>query len=263
MFDSAKLKVERADHHIADLERQLVAFTRENLDASIRYSDRDEGIDITLTVIAPPPSIALTMGDAIHNLWSSLDHMHCEAIWRDCGVKHAQLFFPKGRDRVSFEATCNGTTEASAAIKDVLKSLEVFPGGKGEVLYVANCLDRADKHSVLTPVINAPGIDELDVVWDYGKARRALSELYGSSATLREGETFTIDGAAAGTSLVFKSDAEISPHILFGDVELVQGKQILPTVRQLRHAVANTIKIVESSVTSTKEPQHWTANKSG
>jgi hypothetical protein len=99
MFDSARLKIERADHHISDLERQLSAFTRQNLDASIRYGD--DGTMITITVIAPPPSLALVIGDAVHNLWSALDHLTWEVIGLDGGCQHPQLYFPKARDRAS------------------------------------------------------------------------------------------------------------------------------------------------------------------
>jgi hypothetical protein len=245
MFASTKLKIERADHHIADLERQLAAFTRQNLDASV--ANRDDGkLDITLTVLSLPPDIALTIGDAVHNLWTALDHMTWEMIGPD--GKHKQVYFPKGRDRPSYEGTCEGM-KTSAVNKDILKSLEAFPGGKGEFLYIVHSLDRADKHSILTPIVHACGIDELALVADEGKVRLPLSDLYGGAATLREGETFTIDGAPSGSSLALKNDAMISPHILFGDVEFVKDQAIFPTIRQFRDAVAETIKIVDASLT--------------
>jgi hypothetical protein len=191
----------------------------------------------------------LIVGDAIHNLWSALDHWHYEAIWRDCGVRHAHLLFPKGKDAASYNGQCGATKEASAAMKKLLESLEVFPGGMGEAIYIVNCLDRADKHSMLTPIVHAPSLDELVLVGDGGKVRPVISALYGRTFTFREGETFTINGAPKGITLEFKNDAKISPHILFGNVEFVEGKPILPTIRQLRDAVANTLKIVEASFT--------------
>jgi hypothetical protein len=227
------------------LERQLIALTRQNFDRSLRTSDRK--VDITFTVVSPPSEIALTIGDAVHNLWTALDHMTWEIVGRVGGSQHNQLYFPKGRDRQSYEGACGGIEPSRPIIKDIFKPLEAFPGGRGEALYIVHSLDRADKHSVLTPVVHAAGIDELVLVSDGGKVRRSLAELYGSAATLREGETFSIDGAPSGTTLAFKNDAKISPHILFGNVEFVDGKAISPTIRQLRHAVANTINIVESS----------------
>lgn len=247
MFDSAKLKVERADHHIAELERQLIAFTRQSLDTCIRTTS-DRGLDLTYTAIPPPANIALTISDAVHNLWTSLDHVTWETVGFDKGKQHRQLYFPKGKDRPSYEGMCEGIETPSAIIKDLFKSLEAFPGGKGEFLYIAYSLDRADKHTVLTPVVHAPTTDELVVVAEGGNVKILLSDLYGGIATLDEGETFTIVGAPRDSALEFKNDVRISPHILFGNVEFVEGRAILPTIRHIRDAVAEAIKIIESSV---------------
>jgi hypothetical protein len=123
----------------------------------------------------------------------------------------------------------------------------VFPEGAGHFLYVTHRLDNTDKHTTLTPVIHEPTIAELVLVSDGGQVRRRLSDLYGSAARLSEGETFTVDGAAAGTALAFENDAQIFRHIRFGHVEFVQDKPIFPMIRQLRDAVSNTIDIVERS----------------
>lgn len=246
MFESAKLKIKRADHHITDLERQLAAFTRQNFDKSVRKADQGK-VDITITVLTPPPEIALTIGDAIHNLWTSLDHLMWEIVGFYNGGQHDQLYFPKGRDRASYEGLC-GSIEAPPAVKQRLEAIEAFPGGAGHFLYVTHSLDRTDKHTALTPVIHAPTADELMVVTDGGTVRRRLSELYGSPFVLQAGETFTLDGAFNDTGLAFENDAEISPHILFGDVEFVKDEPIIPTLFQLRHAVANAIDTIASSI---------------
>jgi hypothetical protein len=49
MFESAKLKIGRADHHIRDLERQLSIFVTENLDGILTYTDVKAG-DIMVTI---------------------------------------------------------------------------------------------------------------------------------------------------------------------------------------------------------------------
>jgi hypothetical protein len=70
MFDSAKLKVQRADQHINDLEEQLGTFTNDNFWSSV--SHHAGAIDITFTAATVPHSLALTLGDVVHNLWSAL-----------------------------------------------------------------------------------------------------------------------------------------------------------------------------------------------
>jgi hypothetical protein len=247
MFESARLKIERADHHIGDLERQLREFTRHNLDASVDYRD-DGTLDIHITVLEPPPCVALILGDAVHNLRSALDHLMWEWIGLDGGQQHRQLYFPTGQDGKSYKRSCDGVDTPSAAVKDLLKSFEAFPGGAGHFLYMTHRLDNADKHTTLTPVIHAPTIAELVLVSDGGQVRRRLSDLYGNAEQLGEGETFTVDGAAAGTALDFENDAQIFSHIIFDvNVEFVRGEPIFPTILQLRHAVSNAIDIVERS----------------
>jgi hypothetical protein len=243
LFKSARLKIERADHHISDLERQLSALTRQNLDASIRQRDDGE-LDITLTVIPPPPCIALTIGDAVHNLWSALDHLAWEVVGLDDGCQHPQLYFPKGRDGPSYKGLCYGMKAVSPEVKQLFESLEAFPDGRGHFLYVTHRLDNADKHTVLTPVVNAPNIKELVLVSDQGNVRSRLSDLYGSDVTLHHGETFTVDGAPIGARLAFNDEAQISPHILFGNIEFVQGEPIFPTILKLRRAVADAVDSV-------------------
>jgi hypothetical protein len=242
MFESAKLKIERSDHHISNLERQLSAFTRDGLDASVHHRD-DGKLDIVLTVIPPPPSLALIIGDAVHNLWSAMDHLTWEVVGLDGGRQHAQLYFPKGRDGPSYKGLCNGIETPSAEVKRLLETLEAFPGGAGHFLYVTHRLDNADKHSILTPVVSAPSINELVLITPQGKVRSPPANLY-PDPILRHGETFTIDGAPMGSRLAFKDKAEISPHILFGNVEFVQDQPVFPTILQLCHAVSNAVEIV-------------------
>jgi hypothetical protein len=167
MFESARLKIERDDHHIRDLERQLRESTRRDLDASVDRRD-DGALDIHITAPKPPPCVALIIGDAVHNLWSALDHLMWELIGLDGGEQHRWLSFPKGLDRLSYKRKCDKVKTPSAAVKDLLKSFEVFPRGAGHFLCVTNLLDNADKHTVLTPVIHAPNIAELVLVSDGG-----------------------------------------------------------------------------------------------
>src|SRR5262245_318419 len=108
MFDSAKLKIERADYHIDDLERQLIDFHMEHLNASITTRDHHRKTDITLTRTDAPPVLALVLGDAIHNLRSALDHVAYDMVIRDGGdIDDRNLHFPIGEDRRRFEAACD------------------------------------------------------------------------------------------------------------------------------------------------------------
>ena len=85
IFQGAKLKLERAKHHIANLEATFRAYvdlnpyvlgSKENPEtatkkATIRYT------------MELPSDIALILGDAVHNLRVALDH----TVWGCCQSK--------------------------------------------------------------------------------------------------------------------------------------------------------------------------------
>jgi hypothetical protein len=75
MFESARLKLQRADYHISDLERQFAAFVAEKPHRFIVQSDPNTGsIGIRVRFVKEvPTALALVIGDAIHNLRASLD----------------------------------------------------------------------------------------------------------------------------------------------------------------------------------------------
>src|ERR1700675_2981415 len=154
MFDGARLKIKRANHHIADLETQFTAFTAENLPHLSIQTNPERGQPYVLVSYGKEPpcaDLALIIGDAIHNLRTSLDHLTWELVGK--GGQNRHLCLPTGDKRVNFEASCQGIVTPSQAVKDIFKSLEIFPGGKGDAIYRLNRLDNADKHTILTPVI--------------------------------------------------------------------------------------------------------------
>lgn len=243
MFHSAKLKIERANHHINDLERQLGTFSWENLNRCSTCREPNK-LDIIFVVAPIPPAFAMIIGDAVHNLRTALDHLMWEIVGP--GHQHNQLYFPMGGDRLSYEGTCGGVKTPDPAINKLLKSLAVFPGGKGEDLYIVHRLDRADKHSVLTPVMNVPRLS--DLILESGGVSRPLAELYGADALLREGETFTIHGASADSRLAFKDNANVAPNVAFGNVEFIKDQPIFPTIKRLSHAFTDTINVIEGAI---------------
>ena len=98
IFQDARLKIERANHHIRDLEGQLRTYadsrphtlTFEEDPISKRFNIRVNFPD------EPPPDMALAIGDAIHNLRTALDYMTWEMVGRDGGIQNRWLKFPTG-----------------------------------------------------------------------------------------------------------------------------------------------------------------------
>src|SRR5438067_2313470 len=81
MFDDAKLKIKRAEKHIADLSSLVnhVAKTYPYRHSVQRHADGSYTLDFEVTEPLPA-DIRLIIGDALHNLRSALDFLACECV---------------------------------------------------------------------------------------------------------------------------------------------------------------------------------------
>jgi hypothetical protein len=245
MFESAKLKVERANHHIRDAERQIDIFVKKNFHGIIRQSNTDSTVHVF--TMAPqnqfPDGIGVKIGDAVHNLRCALDHLTWEVVGRDDGVQHDKLYFPTGKSGDDFVGACKGIKNISQKVRTMFMNLEAFIGGTGEALYVLSKLDNSDKHRIITPVIKITKVKKFIVRNRKGEVLKRIDWEF----DFVQGESFTIDSGSEGSYIDFDNDSEVSTDILFGDVELISYEPVLPTLAQISHAVLNTIKIVERS----------------
>ncbi|RIA55039.1 hypothetical protein [Dichotomicrobium thermohalophilum] len=249
MFESAKLKVERADHHIAELESAFMRFVERNpytLSFGKNHATGSPAVRIRFGKELPE-TFALIIGDSIHNLRTALDHMTWELIGRDGGAQNRNLKFPTGSDRRSFEAACKGIKTPSQNVIAVLKATEAFPTGHGEPLYSLSRLDNADKHFALTPVISAAKLSNFTISSPDG-----LLKTKWENCTFKRGSGALLDirGLRQGERVELDQDTQATPDIFFGKVEgAVDGEPVFPTLRQLRHATADTIDIVSRAIT--------------
>lgn len=89
-------KVERAEEHISDLNIECRRFLESNGYQTVAYDDpqtSDRVIKFRI-VENPPEQISLILGDAIHNLRASLDHLACELVESNGGTITEQTSFP-------------------------------------------------------------------------------------------------------------------------------------------------------------------------
>lgn len=248
MFESAKLKVEWADHHISDLATQFQAFVESNpYSVAVGHNPETRRTAIRLIFKKPiPKSFALTIGDAIHNLRCALDHMTWQLVGRDGGTQNRYLKLPAGQNRIDFEAACKGIITPSQAIIDLLKSLEVFPSGKGDVLYKLHLLDNADKHTVLAPVIRAAQVSKL-AIFD-GKGVPSFTRLDCIFAG-DNGELFAdVLDIPEGGHVEIDNDTKATPFIFLGNVQGVPTGPVFESLSQFRHATAYTLDIVAKAI---------------
>lgn len=244
MFESAKLKVERANHHIADIERQFAVFVKENPHRlSLRTNPQNGALDFRIrTGKDIPDSLALAVGDAVHNIRTALDHMTWEIVGEDGGTQDRYLKLPTGDNRTNFEAACQGLKTPRQEIKDMFKALEVFPGGVGSEMYSINLLDNADKHTVLRPVLRATTISHFKILNPDGTV---MADVRDTTLIGGNGEYMGLASVAGGASIELGNDAQATPDIFFEKVEGPFAHRVIPTLRHYSQAALETLSAVE------------------
>jgi hypothetical protein len=162
---SFRLKVCRAERHLEELKTEIADYSKIRPYEAIRDVEADPQAYVYRARLReePPPRIALIVGDFMHNLRSSLDHL---AVALSVGGKwKRKAYFPVAvadywqrsietgeyadkfaAERERWHRYTGGIAEAPLAI---IKALQPYKSGQDadtHPLRVLHALDNADKH---------------------------------------------------------------------------------------------------------------------
>jgi hypothetical protein len=142
-------KYERAQKHIDDLRIAVGEFGNANRNHVGRKTDEKTGDVIYYLKSVPivPDSISLMLGDAIHNLHSSLDYL-AHAIVRPVGDRAIKdTKFPIRDTAEGFNAALPGCIQGAGEFcLQAFKRIQPYKGGFGHPLWQLHELDIIDKH---------------------------------------------------------------------------------------------------------------------
>src|ERR1019366_9842997 len=159
-------KIERAEHHILDLQERWVDFIPDAYPVKSK-DDPQSGERVWYLAYAKPipNDFRAIAGDAVHNLRCALDHIchHLAVIATSGAGPFDGLYFPIAKNahifRERLKAAEEDKTVADGIIKrlgpDAVKAiarLEPYDGGGGAILYHLHQLDILDKHRLLLTV---------------------------------------------------------------------------------------------------------------
>src|ERR1017187_10588087 len=92
--DSVRVKIERADHHVANLNTAINEFLKVRPYHILRYVDPGKRPTYQATDIQPIPlPIAAIVGDVLQNLRTALDYM-ASALWSRTNTGEFRGYFP-------------------------------------------------------------------------------------------------------------------------------------------------------------------------
>ncbi len=166
VYEGARLKIERANHHIANLNARMEAFRNSNVaTVEINPDAGNEAIKHDFTDKSAVPELALIAGDAIHNLKCALDYSWLETVAKlvpSAVSKFAKFPVYRTRDEVEAALRNRQVDVCSPALFDlVMSKIQPYDGGNFAI-WPVHKLDIRDKHRLLIPVIQYSSIDGIE-----------------------------------------------------------------------------------------------------
>lgn len=146
-----RLKIERAKHHINDLERQIESFMeRKPFRLMRRFDPKSNRTSVMIKTDIPiPDELSLITGDAVHNLCAALDLTMFQLARDRSPSPHFIAFpFPKKAEGLAGAIDKAQVKFAGTNVVEAVEALEPYPGGN-EILSALHRLDAQDKHRLL------------------------------------------------------------------------------------------------------------------
>ncbi len=153
-FVEPLLKVQRAKHHIADLNGKVNAYLAKR-PFKLFLAQYPEIAQAQLRIETNPPvpdEFALIIGDAIHNLHAALDILMFGIVGKSAKNPDA-VFFPFCAKADGLESTISRTQIhlAPEGVIRAIRTLKPYPDGNPDLCAIHR-LDIQDKHKLLQPV---------------------------------------------------------------------------------------------------------------
>jgi len=260
-----RVKIERANKHIRDLEVELTAFKKEHpytgspkIYPQTGYSIyQADSVPDSLSIPALRDKIIPTTGDAIHNLRSALDHL----AWQLSAVtgfvdvtgtpltekQLREISFPiiDTDDPAKYKTSRAGKVQAMrpSAVK-LIDEIEPYKGGKGNGLWVLHKLDAIEKHRALLATLTDVKSIDFRVLNDKGKPTGFGYELKTFSLF---GDHVPLKPALKAGDVLFiregkaNEDVQLVIEVTFSEPGIIEGQPILPTLVQMANYIDTLI----------------------
>lgn len=239
-FDSARLKVTRAERHIGELRALIIDFAGQKPCTLMiqRNEDRKSNSLVASAAKGLPEEVAMAIGDVIHNLRTSLDHMAFQIV----GDSRSKVQFPMNKTASGLVSTppFNMLTKAFPAMKPLLlNKLRPYEDGNYP-LWALDQMDIIDKHKLLLPAYSVSSITGLDCVTEDGEIK--VSNL---SVFVEEGLSASLIGT--DTPLTITNPGIQSVAIKFSAGSYFEGQDVFGTlnllVRTALYAIVETERV--------------------
>jgi hypothetical protein len=151
LFESSRLKIERAKHHISDLDGQITAFFDKYPHEVVIEADSEPGYKVHKARLthAIPVSLALIASDAVMNLRAALDHIGYSISLAAGVAKPTHYHFPFKPTAAEF--TLRSCRALPKQIQTVFAHCQPYRDGN-TLLWALNEMRNRDSHAVVMPI---------------------------------------------------------------------------------------------------------------
>ena len=240
-FHGSHLKVQRANKHIADIHQMLLAFADSDFySARIEHNSERRTNFLRFDVDTsrfPVEDISLTIGDAVQNLRSALDHMWYETIIA-CGGK--PTFWTNFPIRNAGDSLANSLNEALKKKQITIEIIELMMGikpyqGGNTAIWGLDQLSDADKHQMLVPVLKLMGFHDVRLEDDQHRMIGKSAYIMDESSRIR---LFDADDL----TVTVKNKGHATITVLFDEGTIFWGEAVAPTLKRVSEEVERVIE---------------------
>jgi hypothetical protein len=236
-----RAKIERAKKHIDDFEI-LSRSLAQDLYEIRAESDPQTGEKLhSVFLKTVPEEVRLIIGDAVHNLWSSLDYLVWQLAESNGGPGNKGHMFPICNSATEYQKpkTSRKVQGIHPDAEKIIDSLKPYAGGNDE-LWAIHELDIIDKHRLLIVAAAAmSGIFAGHVVrnWIAEATRWSPGMRY---PVLKEADI--VYRIAVG-SPDYDKDFQLTIEIAFGEPKIIEGKPVSPFLHQMAGLVDRIVDL--------------------
>jgi hypothetical protein len=264
--DRLRVKVERAEHHIRDLQEQWRKFTPNAYPVKTKDDPKTrECVWYLAGAWDVPDSLSAIVGDAAHNLRSALDHLAYYLVGvatRNAGPFDG-IYFPIGSSPTDFAEKLDRAKECKTSAKGIVKrlrpdaikaiqALEPYDRGRGAILFRLHKLDIIDKHRFLLTVGGRNPTHTMSPS-DIASYKRGLGIKNGEFTSSQEAMVFQTESVShfplkAGDELARRPIPEADQEmyfpfvIAFGEPRVLEGKPVIPSLQEMADFIRGMIR---------------------
>ncbi|HET6842754.1 MAG TPA: hypothetical protein VFK06_13905 [Candidatus Angelobacter sp.] len=243
-FIDAKTRIDWAKKDIAKFERKARNFFK-NTPYGLVIEPEPDGIhELHKFRLAKkiPPVLTRHTVYAIENLRHALDLAAVE-VGRLCNATNVgDVHFPFCKTKADIKSRINSVAckELPDEIKTLFSSFEPYNGGN-DLLWAINELCNTSKHRLILPIAGQTGVN-IPLIETASLITHPIEIIDGVSNSIEDEVVY----ARTQLGMKWKHRVQVAIGIAFGKVEVVEGKPVYVTLREMLRIVSEIVSATEN-----------------